>query len=273
MILLFMQMCKYSVVDAKKSPIARVYDKYIYSEDIDANIPQSMKKDDSIVMARNYINQWIIRQLMYRKAQANLPEEMKDINAELEEYSISLLIYRYQQYFGAKKKDTAISVQELNEYYQKYSSMFLLDAPAIEASFIKIDKKAPKIYILYNLLHSIKHNDQKILKEYCEKHAKEFFLEPTWYYLDSILHKYPVNIYGQPDNYLKYNKLLETNDSIYKYFFYIKNYRLKNEIIPLNLIKENLKEILLNKKKNDMLKHLENELYQSAKKHGEVEIY
>ena len=54
---------------------------------------------------------------------------------------------------------------------------------------------------------------------------------------------------------------------------FIKDFQIKGSISPLAFEKEKIKDVLLNKKKIDYLKQLEDELYQNALAKKKIKIY
>ena len=48
-------------------------------------------------MSRNYVRNWITKQLLLYKAIENLSDEEKDIQKQVEDYQTTVLIYRYKQ--------------------------------------------------------------------------------------------------------------------------------------------------------------------------------
>ena len=56
-------------------PLARVGNNYLYKEDINSLLGDTMTQEDSASFVTNYINNWAIKQLLFSKAQINLTEE------------------------------------------------------------------------------------------------------------------------------------------------------------------------------------------------------
>ena len=49
--------------------LARVYNEYLYESDLKGIIPKGMSVNDSIMFARNYINNWVKQKLLINKAE------------------------------------------------------------------------------------------------------------------------------------------------------------------------------------------------------------
>ena len=50
-----------------KTPIARVFDSYLYYEDLGELVPKGASSSDSTALVTQYINVWVKQQLMIKK--------------------------------------------------------------------------------------------------------------------------------------------------------------------------------------------------------------
>ncbi len=273
LIILLSLSCQEFRKNNKEQPIARAYDKKLYPSDIQNIFHENMSKEDSIKVKNNYINNWIKNQLLLKKAELNLPDEQKVISRELENYRISLLAYKYKQNLIKQKLDTSFSEHEIEEYYEKNKSNFTLDKNIIKLLFIKLPKTAPNIDNIKKIYKSDDKEDLKDLEDYCYQYADKYdYCCDEWIAFDEILKKVPVQI-DEQKKYLKNNNMIEAEDTNYYYFIKILDYKLKSMTSPLSFVRENVKNILLNKRKIELLKNLESNIYNNALDHGHFEIY
>lgn len=271
-IIIFAFSCKNKPVVEEK-PLARVHNKFLYHSEIKSLFNSTISKEDSIVVARNYINDWIKKQLLVQKAELNLNEESKDIEKQIEDYRSSLLIFRYKQELIKQKLDTAITIEEIENYYNEYSGNFILNFNIVKALFLKISKEAPEIDKIKRWYKSTDVEDLSRLEDYCYQYATKFDnFDDKWIPFNNLLIEIPTNI-GDQERYLKYNKYIETEDDLYYYFVKINEFSLKSTIQPLEYAKAKIKSILLNKRKFTFLEELENSVYNDALNHNEFVIY
>ncbi len=257
----------------KEQPIARVYNKKLYLSDIQNIFYEDMTKNDSIKVKNNYIENWIKNQLLLQKAELNLTDEQKNISRELENYRISLLAYKYKQNLIKQKLDTAFSDQEIEAYYEKNKANFTLDKNIIKLLYIKLPRTVPNIEHVRKIYKSEDKEDLKGLEDYCYQYANKYdYCRDEWIAFDDILNKIPLQVDDQK-KYLASNDHIETADGDHYYFIKILDYKLKTMISPLSFVKENVKSILLNKRKIELLKDLESNIYNNALDHGHFEIY
>jgi len=80
-------------------------------------------------------------------------------------------------------------------------------------------------------------------------------------------------VINNQEQYLRYNNFIETQDSLFYYLVNIKDCRLKSTVAPLNYVSDNIRYIILNKRKIEFIKELENDSYNDALNRNSFEIY
>ena len=126
-VLLFLASCSDYKRKSDEQPVARVFDRYLYTDAIKDIMPANISSSDSVIIARDFIEKWIKKQLLLNKAELNLTEEEKNVDKQIDNYKTSLLIYKYEQSLIKQKLDTFVSFNEIKEYYNENSSNFLLN--------------------------------------------------------------------------------------------------------------------------------------------------
>ena len=256
--------CNNKDVLINKTPLVKVYDKYLYLEEL-KNFPKNLSEEDSLLYLSEYIETWVKEQLLLLKAEKYLADEQEDINKKIADFRTSLFIHKYKNKFIAQKLDTIVAIQEIKDYYEQYSDELKLPKNAIQGYFIKISNKEPEIAILKNMLHSGKPSDLINIETFCtDKNTYYDNFNASWKYFSSILSKIPYEIESQ-DYFLQSYKYLETEDENYYYFLKINDYKLKNDVAPLIFYQDNIKSIILNKRSKLMIEELENTILDNAK--------
>lgn len=272
-IVLLSNACKEKNVNNEDVILAQVHNKQLYQSDLKSLFNPNITNEDSIIIAKNYINDWIKKQLMLQKAEMYLSDESKDIEKQIEDYRSSLLIFKYKQELINQKLDTIVTDEEIENYYNKYSANFILDNNIVKALFLKVSKEAPEIEKVRWWYKSTSTENQSRLEDYCYQYATKFDnFNDKWIPFNNILLETPVNIDDQ-ERFLRYNKYIETEDDLFYYFVKINEYKLKSSVQPLEYAKSKIKSILLNKRKLAFIDELENTVYNEALNHNEFIIY
>ncbi len=254
-------------------PVASVDGEILTIEELQKAIPEDLSKNDSLAFTQNYISRWVKSSLLLRKAELNLSPEEKDVKQILEDYRASLLIHKYQQKLLLEKYSPLITNKEIEEYYNNMSENFILNEDIIKGVFVKIPLNAPNLNEVKKWYKSDNPEDMVTLEEYCYQNAQNFdiFLD-RWVTVDAISKLLPKPIPGNP-NFLKYNKSYEVSDSTSNYFVSFKEFKKTNEIAPIQYVTDKIKAILLNKKRIEFIKNLEEELYQEGLKEKVIKFY
>ncbi|MBN2214144.1 MAG: peptidyl-prolyl cis-trans isomerase [Bacteroidales bacterium] len=257
----------------KEEPLARVFDKYLYPGNLKDIIPANISHSDSSILANDYIDKWIRKQLLLRRAEMNLTDEEKNVDKQLENYRTSLLIFKYEQSLIKQKLDTIISMEEVEKYYTDNPANFVLNENIVKAVYLKVPRDAPDLWSLRRWYRSEKDDDLKKLEAYAFQYAEDYnYFNDDWVDFSEIEKNLPVKI-DRPGSFLKYRKYYEVKDSTYYYFLDIKDYRLLGTVAPLNYVMQDIRTIIMNKRKIQLVNRLESNIYNDALNRGYFTIY
>lgn len=264
---------KKSTTDETRKVIARANLAYLYEDDIDDLVPIGLELKDSIELVKKYVDNWVRESLLIQQAENNLTDEKKNVDAQLKDYRNSLIKYAYEKELVNQKLDTVISNKEIEEYYNNNQVNFELKDNIIQVVYVKVNKKAPKLDLLKAWYASNTPEDKEKLAGYCHQFAENFYLDDsTWLYFDDLLKEIPLQAYNK-ELFLQNNRLVEVSDSVYNYFLNIKGFKIKNSISPLSLEKENIRNIILNKRKLQLITKMKQDIYADAFNNHKIEIY
>lgn len=261
-----------SCIDNKEDTIiASVNEDDLLLSDVIKEMP--LETADSTFFVQHYMNDWIRKRLMLYHAEINLSIDMQDYHKQINEYRASLLIYAYQQQLLNQNFDTTISIETVIDYYNKYKENFKLNKNIFMGRYIVVDKSAPKLSKLSKWYKSDNKEYLVDLEDYCQQFAKEYYLaDSNWQYFSVVNNKLP-EIIKEEEVFLRNTKNVYFEDEKFIYHIYIKDYKIKGSISPLELEKEKIRNVLLNKNKIAYLKKLEDELYQNGLVLKKIKIY
>lgn len=129
----------------KEEVVAEVGQAKLRRSELDRMVPAGLPAEDSVRLARQYINTWALDQVFLNVAEHQLSKSEKDVTRELEAYRTSLLKYRYEQLYVNERLDTAVSDDLVQEYYESHSSKFILQRPVVKARFLSISEDSPML--------------------------------------------------------------------------------------------------------------------------------
>lgn len=259
--------------NGKEEPIARAFDKYLYKSDLENLIPAGATASDSLLLVNNYIDNWIRQNVILQKAESNLSDDEKNVEDQLQKYRSTLITYIYQRELIKEKLDTVVSAIDIEKYYSENQSNFQLHENIIKFLFVKVDLKAPKLNKLREWYKSTSLKDRALLEDYCYQFATDYFLNDNeWISFDQLVKKTGIKTYNK-EEYLQNNRTIEITDSTNITFVYIKDYKIKDSLSPLSFEMDNIRNLIINKRKLQLVQEMEKAAYQKALKENDFEIY
>jgi len=253
--------------------LARVYKDYLYESELGNVVPPGTTSKDSIVIVQNYINNWISQKLILKKAQRNLLEEDLKFEKQLEEYRNTLIIYEYESKLISQTLDTVISDEELEKYYNDNLGNFQLKDNIVKIYYAQFDSDLLEYRKIRRFFYSTRPEDRDSLDVYVENFANLFYLDDeTWILFDDVLKYVPIKTYNQ-EAYLQNHRKIEIKEEPWVYFVNFTDFKVKDGVSPLSFEKENIRQILVNKRKLQIISQMREEVFQSALDNSDFEIY
>lgn len=253
--------------------IATVYTYNLYESDLAGVVPPGLTTEDSTRRAENFINSWVREMLLLSKAESNLPANDPEMEKKLRDYRNSLIIYAYETELVQQKLDTVVTNEEIEAYYNDHPNDFQLRDNIVKVVYVKVDQKAPNIPKLKTWVKSDKPQDREELEKYCRQYATNYYLDDnSWLLFDDLLKEVPIETYNR-ELFLQNNRFVEVADSSHIYFLNIKGFMTRNSQSPLSFEKENIRSIILNKRKLELIDKMHDDLYNEAVENNSIKIY
>jgi hypothetical protein len=242
----------------------------LYKKDLLSILPEYISKEDSVILVKSFINNWAIKQILLQKAENNNSlEEINEIELLVKDYRESLLINNYKEILIKQQLDTLIKEEEIVDFYSKNKENFKLNEELVKIKYLHFDKKLINKNELIKLFASRKIEDLEKLEKQQLSFKQFQFNDSVWTQLDKILLKLPFS----KDNMLKKSKLLEKQDSLGLYLVAIKEVLFRNDIAPLSYIRSTIKQMILHKRKIELIKDIEKILVKDATKNNNFKVY
>ncbi len=211
--------------------------------------------------------------MILKQATDNVELDQDALEQQLETYRQSLIIYSYEQQLIAQSLDTTVNNTQINKYYKENKGNFELKKSIVKATYAKIPKNALKIELAKRWFNSSKLKDRNELDTYCMQFADSYSLIDTaWLYLDELSLIIPLDRFSEA-SILQKNNYINFSDKDFVYLVKIKDYMYKEDISPLEFETENIKNIIINKRKIELIDKMENQVYQKAREDEEIEWY
>lgn len=252
--------------------IAKAKGYQLYLDELISALPSGMSAEDSTSFANNYIRNWATQMLLLNKAELNLKEEDKDVSKQLEEYRRSLIIYQYENQLIKQRLDTVVTDEQIAEYYNNNKDNFELQDNIARALFVKLDKNSKDVEKVKKLVRSEKLEEREELEAFCVQHAQAYHLnDQVWIPFGELLALVPKTSYLNLNYFSLYN-FAYLQDSTSHYLLEVRELKFKNSVSPLEFEEQNIRSIILNQRKLELVQKLERDIFEDAVSKNEFEI-
>ena len=236
-------------------------------------VPSDAYRMDSLSRVNAFVDSWIRRQLLIHQAEKNLTPEQLDFSKQLQEYRNSLIIYAYETQLIEQDLDTVMEEDEILEYYEGNKQNFQLRSTMVKVAYVILqnDTKHKKEF-----QHLMANPDTLMLPQLdamADHAAVASFLDvDQWVRLDDLLSQIPLEIYNT-ESFLRKNRFVSFEKDNLLYMVRFEDYLMEENVSPLELERDNIKNIILLKRKKDLLSKMNEDLYDKAQAEQAFEIY
>jgi len=266
--------CTFFTPEAKPQAIARVNDSYLFREDIKNLVPPGTSKEDSLVIIRNYIDRWASQKLMTSAAEINLSaEKQAEYDELIKQYKIDLYTKGYIEDIVKTTVDTVVSEKELESYYKENRENFRTNGTLVKLRYVHLPKDHPKFATIKSKFFDYRKSDKKFWETYSMQFKSFVLNDSVWVEMNQIYRKLP---FINPENraeYISSGKSIEKSDSTDVYLVKVTNVLDNKQVSPFQYIKPTIKQVILNKRKLELIKKFEKDITDDAIKSKKYEIY
>lgn len=265
--------CTPSVDHKGKTPLVEVAGNFLYKEDLQAVMPIGLSQKDSTAFADEYIRNWAEDELLYQKAEGNIPDNVK-IDERVAAFRKALVMHMYEEELVNQELGNTVSDEEMEAYYRQNSGMFRAGQPYIQGLFMKVPLTASQ---LSKVRGWYKRNTQDAidnLSKYGIGNAVSYeYFYDRWIPLSDIAVKLPLKALDTDRDYLNRNRNVEVRDTAFCYFLHVENFLPEGEQLPLEYARSEIKEILINLKRVDFINRMKQDLYKEASEDNDIVYY
>lgn len=252
--------------------IASVGEKSLYQSDIQGLFVSGMTPEDSLNMVKSYVDQWVRKEVKIAEAEKLFADNQDDIKELMEYYRTSLLMYKFDKEFVSQHIDTLVTSDQVSEYYREHRDEFTLAGPIVKARVVRLPAKLRNQAKLEEMFRSKKEVDYQNFADVCAKNDYKLDdFTAAWTEFSEVLKHIPFD-QKNFDEFLKKSSFYETEDDAYKYMMVIEAYRPTGDYSPLEMESSVIRKIILNGRRGNLIKALEDSLYSKAVQMNEITI-
>jgi hypothetical protein len=274
-IMMMLVSCDFSLKEEDKgTPVARVNNSYLYKKDISELFSEGITKQDSTILAENYINNWATKQLFLDGALLNLNEKkQEEFNKLVAQYKTDLYTKAYIEALVKRSLDTLVNQKEAKAYYDQNKDVFKLNEELIKFRYIHVDENIIDYKNIEQKFKRFNETDKRELDSISIQFKSYSLNDSIWIKVGQVLNKIPVITPENKNQLLKKSNFVQLKDSLGVYLMQINDVLLRNDTAPLEFVTPTINQIVKNKRKLELIKKLEKDITKDAIKNKEFEIY
>ncbi|MEZ4791270.1 MAG: hypothetical protein R2811_14840 [Flavobacteriales bacterium] len=255
-------------------PVARAFEQVLSWDDLRKVIPPDASGADSAAMAEQYIEMWLRQQAVLHMAEQNQVAGNLDMEAQLEDYRRSLVIFGYEQALVDQKLDTAVNAADIETWYTEHQPNFELKEAVIRIRWFKVNE--PDKRELRRMSERFLHGDVDDLHElelWLARNAVTIIDHSTsWYPVTTVKAEMEMPEASQAADLTRTGKQVITSDNG-AWFIDVVEYRAQNSISPLDMVSSDIRAILLNQRKLQLIEDMRASVYAQAIENKDVERF
>ena len=245
----------------------------LYRSELNNLIPKGIYRDDSVRLARQYINAWALDQVFLTIAQEQLSKAEKDVTKELEEYRKSLLKYRYEQLYVNERLDTAVSEENVEAYYAANANKFELPRPIVKARYLRMSADSPVLPKIRKKMPSDQVQDLVDADSLAYSSALKFTTWGNrWIDVATLALEFGTD-YVTLMASVKGGWVEMTDSTGIASLAYISEIVREGETAPLEYCTPQIKDMIISARKQSLITGLEQDLLKDAREKGQFVIY
>jgi len=255
-------------------PIAKVNESYLYYDDIKDLTTEATTKEDSILLVQNFINRWATQQLFVDGAMLNLSEKKQEtFNRLVEQYKNDLYTKAYIEGLVKKNLDTSLNNDAAKTYYENNKEGFKLNEELIRFRYVHVDENIINFKAIKDKFKRFNLEDKKELDSISIQFKSFSLNDSIWVKVSQVMSEISVITPENKNQLLKKSNFLQLKDSLGVYLMQINDVLLRNDTAPLEYVKPTIKQIVINKRKLELIRELEKDITKDAIKNKQFEIY
>src|SRR5690606_34649704 len=145
--------------------------------------------------------------------------------------------------------------------------------PILKRSYIRLRPDAPELERVKRLLISSDFEEQDLLAKYCAMYASEYaLLDTAWHYVDDLVKEIPLSQIDEAA-YGENGRIFEIIENNELYLVILHDSKLRDERSPLPLVRGQVRNLILNKRKIDLIDRMQRSIVTDAREKNNIEIY
>ena len=253
--------------------VARVGENYLFISDLQDQIgPQY--DGDSLQIANRLIDDWAEQLLYLKKAEINLSSsEKKQLDELVRTYRNDLYVKTYKDKAIQSQLDSVVDQAEIQYYFEQNKANFRTNKDLLRGRYVRVRNENYNLRTIRRSLRRFNDADKVFLDSIALQFTTYSMNDSIWVQASQFFNRLPSLGERRYKNFLKNNTFFELQDSLEVYLVVVEEVVLRNDLAPLEYVTPTLKQILINKRKLELMRQFDREIIEEGLRQNTYEVY
>ena len=250
--------------------VARVGENFLYEDDL----PSYVSEDDSLIKILNFIESWAKEKVLYDLSIINLSQSKRtEIDELVDNYRVDLYINSYKDLIVNSKIDSIVTDEQIDSFYSMNVNNFKLNENLVKYRYIKVPEDNININRIRRYIVRMNEQDRYFLDSLNFQFADLKLDDSIWFTERDVISSINFINQNNKSRYFIKDRLFTLNESNYINFFIVDDILNSGNVPPKSYLYDRIKSTIINQRKLDILKGINQEILNDALKSRKYEVY
>ena len=256
----------------ESNAVARVGEDFLLISDLENQIGPN--GGDSLQITMRTINEWAEELLYLKKAEINLSSREKIGLEELvSTYRNDLYVKTYKDKAIQSQLDSIVGKEEIESYFEQNKFNFKTNKDLMRGRYVRVRNENYNLRSIRKSIRRYNEDDKVFLDSIALQFTTYSLNDSIWVQASQFFNRLPSIPERRYKNFLKNDTFFELQDSLEVYLVVIEEVVLRNDLAPLDYVAPTLKQILINKRKLELMRQLDREIIEEGLRQNIYEVY
>jgi len=256
----------------ESNAVARVGEDFLFISDLENQMKPN--GSDSIQITTRTINEWAEELLYLKKAEINLSSrEKKRLEELVSTYRNDLYVKTYKDKAIQSQLDSIVEKEEIESYFEQNKLNFKTNKDLLRGRYVRVRNENYNLRSIRKSIRRFNEDDKVFLDSIALQFTTYSLNDSIWVQASQFFNRLPSITERRYKNFLKNDTFFELQDSLEVYLVVVEEVVLRNDLAPLDYVAPTLKQILINKRKLELMRQLDREIIEEGLRQNIYEVY
>ena len=256
----------------ESNAVARVGEDFLFISDLENQMKPNVS--DSIQITTRTINEWAEELLYLKKAEINLSSrEKKRLEELVSTYRNDLYVKTYKDKAIQSQLDSIVEKEEIESYFEQNKLNFKTNKDLMRGRYVRVRNENYNLRSIRKSIRRFNEDDKVFLDSIALQFTTYSLNDSIWIQASQFFNRLPSISERRYKNFLKNDTFFELQDSLEVYLVVVEEVVLRNDLAPLDYVAPTLKQILINKRKLELMRQLDREIIEEGLRQNIYEVY